>query len=118
MLAQTGSTPVSGLDDVPLWIDFVDADDELYGVVSALTSGSEMGLSLFLPPDVPQDRVDYLRDILDEAMNDPDLIAEAEERNIPLPEYGDWAFVQAQVAAGREQPQEVQDWFRAAVEAD
>ena len=118
VLAQTGGNPVAGLDDVPLWIDFVDEDHELYGVVAALTSGSEMGLLPFLPPDVPQDRFDSLRDVLDRAMRDPDLIAEAEARNIPLPEYGDWEFVQEQVADGFWQPQEVQDWFRAAVESD
>lgn len=58
VLAQTGMEPVPGLEDVPLWIDYVPEDHELRGVVTVLASGADMGLSLFYPPGVPQDRVD------------------------------------------------------------
>lgn len=115
VLAQTGGTPVPGLEDVPLWIDFVPENHELRGVAQALTSGSDMGLSLFLPPDVPQDRVDFLREAMDKTMNDPELLAEVEERNIPMPDYGDWAYVIDQVEQGMNQSETVKSWFEEAV---
>lgn len=117
VLAQTGLEPVAGLGDVPLWTDFIPEDSETRGVVDVLAGGSGMGLSLFLPPEVPQDRVDYLRGIMEQAMTDPDLIAEAEERNIPLPPWQDWQYVEQQVAEAMDQPDDVKNWFRDAVAA-
>lgn len=115
VLAQTGGSPVPGLEDVPLWIDFVPEGHDLRGVAMALTSGSDMGLSLFLPPGVPQDRVDFLREAMDKTMNDPELLAEVEERNIPMPTYGNWEYVAEQVRLGLDQTDAVKSWFEDAV---
>lgn len=115
VLAQTGLEPAPGLEDVPLWIDFVPVDHPMRGVVEVLAAGGDMGLALFMPPEVPQDRVDYMRGVLECAMTNPELLAEVRERNIPFPGWQDWQFVAGHVESALGQPEPVQEWFRASV---
>ena len=49
-----------------------------------ICGSSEFARAFFLPPGVPQDRVEALRKAFDETMKDPEFLAEAEKAQIPI----------------------------------
>ena len=53
-----------------------------------ICGSSEFARAVFLPPGVPQDRVDALRRAFDETMKDPEFLAEAEKLQIPIEPNG------------------------------
>ncbi len=109
VLSQLGLERTVGLEDVPLTLDFVDADHELFPHLEFLSSAAALGLPLLAPPGVPQDRLDYLREVVRNTMNDPALIAEAEERNLPI-NYGDADLVSRVLADAANAPEAVRQW--------
>lgn len=111
VLAQAGSEPTKGLEHVPLWTKFMPANHPLRGVVDVISIVSSIGLATFLPPGVPADRVAYLRGALAKTMADPELIAEAKARNIPL-DWKDHVWLGEQVKTSMQQPDNVKAWFR------
>lgn len=84
VLGYLGLEPIPGLEDYPNLLDLIDESNPAYGQTMAVAQSSGLGLSLIVPPGVPEDRLAYLRQVFDATMNDPELIAEAAERRIPL----------------------------------
>ncbi|WP_439527269.1 Bug family tripartite tricarboxylate transporter substrate binding protein [Pannonibacter sp.] len=110
VLAQFGLAPVPGLDGVPMVTEMVPADHPLHGAVQATAATAAHGLSVSFPPEVPQDRVDYLREVLAKTMADPELLAEAKERKI-LINYASGPDLEKAAATAVEQPDAVKAWF-------
>ncbi len=83
MLVQVGLKRDPELKDVPLLNELVsnDADRQLMTFVSAETAISR---ALVTTPDVPPDRVRALRRAFDEAMKDPELLADAEKAKMDI----------------------------------
>lgn len=111
VLGILGLEPVKGLEDYPNLLDMIPEDNPSRGRALAVAQSAGIGLSLIAPPGVPEDRVAYLRDVFTATMTDPELIAEAEERNIPLNHApGDW--LQELLADSMDVDEEVKAWFR------
>jgi tripartite-type tricarboxylate transporter receptor subunit TctC len=53
-----------------------------------ICGSSEFARSIFLPPGVPQDRVDALRAAFDATMTDPAFLAEAQKLQLPIEPQG------------------------------
>jgi tripartite-type tricarboxylate transporter receptor subunit TctC len=115
VLAQASNEPTKGLENVPLWTDFAPKDHPLRGVIDAVSGSAALGLSLFFPPGVPAERVAYMRAVIEKTVNDPELVKEARERNIPL----DWRppqWLADHIKASLNQPETVRKWFATLVE--
>lgn len=110
VLAQYGLEPVAGLEDVPMVTDLVPVDHPLRPVVDVVAGTAAYGIALSFPPNVPEDRVAYMREALANILSDPELVAEAAERNIPL-SYRDGPWLDQIIDASVEQPEFVRDWF-------
>ena len=76
VLAQMGTTPQPGLDNVPFVPDLV-KDPEDHAVLELIFAKYLMGRPYFVPPGVPEDRVAALRAAFDKTMADPKLLADA-----------------------------------------
>jgi putative tricarboxylic transport membrane protein len=84
VVAQTGITKVEGLEDVPTVLELMAPDHEMRDIALAWAGSADVGLSFVLPPEVPADRVAYLREVFEKAMNDPELLQESKDRRVPI----------------------------------
>lgn len=109
VLGYLGLEPIAGLDTDNL-LDHVDQDIPEYAIAEAIAQTAAIGLSLILPPEVPEDRVAYLRDVFEQTMTDPDLLAEAEERNIPV-NFADGDYLTDIIRDSADVTPEVRQWF-------
>jgi tripartite-type tricarboxylate transporter receptor subunit TctC len=74
---------------VPRLIDLATTPDQ-NAAVRLISSSSEFGRSVFFPPGVPAERVTALRRAFDEAMKDPEFLADAHKRQLPIePQSGE-----------------------------
>jgi tripartite-type tricarboxylate transporter receptor subunit TctC len=71
------------LPDVPTIVE-QDLDDDQQAMVDAHLALMALARPMVAPPNIPSDRLLFLRDAMGELMNDPDLIAESEEQGRPL----------------------------------
>ncbi|MFN3351190.1 Bug family tripartite tricarboxylate transporter substrate binding protein, partial [Pseudorhodoplanes sp.] len=115
VLAVLGLEPVEGLEKYPNVLDLVSKDNPKRGIVQAVAQSAAIGLGLYAPPGTPQDRVEYLRKVFSATLNDPELRAEAKERNIPI-NYRDGAALQKIVADSTQVSPDVQAWFKSLLE--
>lgn len=110
VLGVLGQEKVPGLEDAPFVLDMVPTDHPKRAVVEAVALGAAIGLGIITPPDVPADRVAFLRDVFNKTVNDPAYVAEAKERKIPLnPATGQQ--VEAIVAKAIAAPESTRQWF-------
>lgn len=109
VLSQLGLERTVGLEDVPTTLELVSEDAELYPHLSFLAEAAALGLSLLAPPGVPEDRLEYLREVVANTMQDPALIAEAQERNLPI-NYASADVVAEVLRASGETPEVVRSW--------
>jgi len=110
ILGWLGVDPIAGLEDYPSLLDLTPQDHELRGVVETVSNTAAIGLSLIMPPGVPEYRTAYILDLVNTVMNDPELIAEAEERQIPI-NYATGEWIQERLDSDMAQPEAVRDWF-------
>jgi len=82
-LLQVGRERHADLPDVPLLSDFMKTEEDRL-VLSLIFDKYQMGRSFFLPPGVPQDRVEALRRAFDATMKDPALLAEAAAQKLEI----------------------------------
>lgn len=111
VLGVLGTEKIPGLESAPSVLDMIPKDHPKRGIVEGVAASGAIGLSLIAPPEVPADRVAFLRDVLAKTMNDPALLAEAKERKIPI-NFADGARLQQIVAEAAAAPQPVREWFR------
>jgi hypothetical protein len=76
ILFQMGLSKHPELRDTPLIMDLARTDDER-AIFKLMFSRQVMAWPFFLPPGVPQDRIDALRRAFDETMRDKEFLADA-----------------------------------------
>jgi tripartite-type tricarboxylate transporter receptor subunit TctC len=83
LIGQFGMRWHPELKGVPMWLDIArnDADRQ---AMELLLSRLETGRPFFLPPDVPEARVNALRRAFDATMKDPAFIAEADKSKLEV----------------------------------
>jgi tripartite-type tricarboxylate transporter receptor subunit TctC len=88
-LVFEGLSREPGFPDVPLLIDLAKTDQQRQAV-ALISSAAEFGRAVFTTPDVPADRLAALRRAFDAAVRDPELLAEAAKRQMPIePQSGE-----------------------------
>ena len=75
------------LPEVPTLLELA-RNEEQKAALLMICGSSEFARAVFLPPGVPQERVDALRKAFDATMKDPDFLAEAEKVQIPIEPNG------------------------------
>ncbi len=111
VLAVLALEPVEGLENVPNLLDLVKKDNPKHGIVQAVAQSAGIGLGLIAPPDVPKDRIEYLRKVFTATMTDKELLAEAKERKIPIA-YRDGPWLDKIIANSSNVSPEVKAWFK------
>lgn len=110
ILGTIGLEEVAGFEDYPNLMDLIDEANPAYGQARAVAQSAALGLSLIAPPGVPEDRLAYLREIFTATMTDPELIAEAEERSIPV-NYASGEWLQDLIVESGNVDDSVKEWF-------
>ena len=115
-LVQTGRTRHERLPDVPLLQEFARNEEER-AVFEFLSSRADIGMTLLVPPDVPDDRVAALRQAMADTLADTDFLAAAEQRNLDVvPATAE--EVEATVRSVFDTPAPVVERIRAALELE
>jgi tripartite-type tricarboxylate transporter receptor subunit TctC len=83
VIVQMGLDKLPDLPDVPAALDLV-SDPEKKQVLELILIRQEPGRPLALPPGVPPDRVAALRKAFDDAIKDPEFIADAEKVQLEI----------------------------------
>jgi tripartite-type tricarboxylate transporter receptor subunit TctC len=83
VILQIGLHKLRELPDVPSAIDLV-SDPDSKKVLELILIRQEMGRPFALPPGVPADRVNILRQAFDETLKDPAFIAEAAKLQLEI----------------------------------
>ena len=83
IICQVGFEKEPDLPDVPLLIDVVKGD-EAKQIASLVTLPTAIGYNHWVAPEVPADRVEILRKAYDQALKDPELIADAKKQNLEI----------------------------------
>ncbi|GGD42281.1 Bug family tripartite tricarboxylate transporter substrate binding protein [Sinisalibacter lacisalsi] len=115
VLGILGLEPVAGLEDYPNLLDLIDEDSPAYGKSLSVAQSAGIGLSLIAPPGVPEDRATYLREVFTATMTDPELLAEAEERSIPI-NYASGDWLQDLLGDAMNVDDDVRAWFASLVQ--
>lgn len=80
LVAQAGVSKAPDLPNVPLVLDLV-KDPADRSMVELIDSGSIVGWSLSMPPEVPAERVAAWRTAFDKMVKDPEFLASARKMN-------------------------------------
>jgi tripartite-type tricarboxylate transporter receptor subunit TctC len=80
---QTGLKRNRELSDVPLMQELVE-DVMAKKVIEFSSAGAMIGRALLAPPDVPEDRIAYLREVFDKMVADPAMMEMAAKRGLEL----------------------------------
>jgi tripartite-type tricarboxylate transporter receptor subunit TctC len=83
LLVQTGVEKAPDLPDVPLALDLARNNEER-DIMRLLISDTQIATPLIAPPDVPAARVAELRNAFDQAMQNPQLLADAQQQQIDI----------------------------------
>ena len=83
VIVQIGLDKEPDLADVPLLIDLAKSPAE-QSIFRFVSSDSAMGLPIVAPPGIPPERVAALRKALRETAADPDFLADARMRGLPV----------------------------------
>lgn len=87
VIVQVGLEPEPDLPDVPLLLDLAENEDDR-AMLRLLSTPPTIGRPIFTTPDVPEDRVQALRDAFDAMIEDPEFLAAAAAEGLdinPLP---------------------------------
>ncbi|MEX0624879.1 Bug family tripartite tricarboxylate transporter substrate binding protein [Saccharospirillum sp.] len=110
VLAIGGLERMGQLPDTPTIMELIDESNDYYDIARSVVSSGAIGLSLIAPPGVPEDRIEFLREAFNATMADPEFIAEAQERSIPInPQTGE--YVDTVIADSANVSENVKAWF-------
>ena len=87
VILQSGRERLEDLPDVPTVFEFADQTDDPARTRAILTAWDALiavGRSVAAPPGTPADRVAFLRDAFQKALNDPELLEKAEKSGRPF----------------------------------
>ena len=82
-LVVDGLTRDPLLPDVPTLLEFA-KDGDQKAAVRLISASAEFSRAFFLPPGVPEDRVEMLRSAFEATMKDPEFLAEAKKVELPI----------------------------------
>ncbi|WP_017727532.1 Bug family tripartite tricarboxylate transporter substrate binding protein [Halalkalibacterium ligniniphilum] len=117
VVLQSGHERSEALPDIPTIFEMVDKYEtsdmglELLNVLEELTA---VGRPIVAPPGVPEERLEFLREAFEQAMNDPELIERAESATREL-HYLSGQEMEDVVNSATEMSDEVRDILIAAV---
>jgi tripartite-type tricarboxylate transporter receptor subunit TctC len=80
---QLSVRPHQEFPDVPVVGELGDTDEDRQ-MLRLIAGTSEIGRSLAAPPNVPEERVQALREAFQAMLEDPEFLADAEQRNLAL----------------------------------
>ena len=83
VIVQMGLTKLAELPNVPSALDLV-SDPQSRQVMELILMRQEAGRPFAAPPDMPDDRVDALRQAFDATLKDPAFIAEAQKTRLEI----------------------------------
>jgi tripartite-type tricarboxylate transporter receptor subunit TctC len=83
-IGQSGDSPHADLPDVPLFADLADGDTDRGLIDAGITLPAETIRTFAVPPDVPEERLEALREALADVLVDPDFVSEAEGLTLTL----------------------------------
>jgi tripartite-type tricarboxylate transporter receptor subunit TctC len=81
VLVQYALERMPEMADVPTMVELAKTPEDKQ-MFSFYVSGGEVGRAFFAPPNVPADRVAILRKAFDDALKDPELLAEVEKAKL------------------------------------
>ena len=114
-LVQLNLTKNPDLPDVPMIMDLATTDKQRQ-ILKLVLSRQTMGRPFAAPPGIPEDRKQALRKAFDDAMKDPEFLAEAKQRKMDVnPVSG--AEIEKLVAELYQTPQDVVAEAKAAISA-
>ena len=82
-LMRAEESPLPGVPDVPSVYEFAKTTEQKQ-LMRFIFSSTEFGRPYLFPPDVPKDRVQFMREAIAAAVKNPDLIAEAEKIKLDM----------------------------------
>ena len=83
VILQVGLVKEPELPDVPLLVDLA-RDDKERSIFRFISSDSAMGFPIATPPRAPADSVAALRKAVAETLADPEFLADAQKRGLPI----------------------------------
>ena len=84
ILAQGGAQPHQDLKDVPLMQSMARNDEERKLIEAGITAPGQISRGFALPPGVPAERVQAMREAFLAALKDPELLSEAQKASIAI----------------------------------
>jgi tripartite-type tricarboxylate transporter receptor subunit TctC len=82
-LLRAEESPLPGVPDVPSVYDFANTDEQRQ-LMRFIFSSTEFGRPYLFPPGVPKDRVEYMRNAIERAVKNPELLAEAGKMKLDM----------------------------------
>jgi tripartite-type tricarboxylate transporter receptor subunit TctC len=82
-LMRAEESPLPDVPDVPSIYDFATRAEQRQ-LMRFIFSSTEFGRPYLLPPDVPKDRVEFMRKAIERAAQNPDLLKEAEAMKLDM----------------------------------
>jgi tripartite-type tricarboxylate transporter receptor subunit TctC len=83
IVARYVRRPIPGRPDIRSVYELAETDEQK-SVLNLFLGSDEMGHPIAMPPDVPRDRLEAVRQALDTMVEDPGFVAEAARRNLDL----------------------------------
>ena len=114
ILVQVGARRAKDMPDVPLMHELARTPEER-GILVLLSSAVTVGRPVFLPPEVPADRVAAMRRAFDATMKDPAFLEEAHKLGLEI-EPTNWEELTRAVNETINQPPEVIAKAKAAIQ--
>lgn len=82
-LLNAEESPLPGLPDVPSTYGFAKTNEQRQ-LMRFIFSSTEFGRPYLFPPDVPKDRVQFMRKAIEAAVKNPELLAEAQKIKLDM----------------------------------
>jgi tripartite-type tricarboxylate transporter receptor subunit TctC len=82
-LLRAEESPLPGIGDVPSVYDFAKTEEQRQ-LMRFIFSSTEFGRPYLFPAGVPKDRVDYMRQAIERAVKNPELLAEAGKMKLDM----------------------------------
>ena len=82
-LLRAEESPLPSVPDVPSVYDFAKTDEQKQ-LMRFIFSSTEFGRPYLFPPGVPEDRVDFMRQAIERAVKNPELLAEAGKMKLDM----------------------------------
>lgn len=87
VIVQMGLERAPDLPDVPNILDLVTSEDDK-AALNLIFAPTYIGWPTLMPPNVPQDRVNLVRNAYRTALNDPEFVAAAKKQDLELDPLG------------------------------